>query len=629
MAEASREGQVVLTARAESPLHAVREAWLAGADVDWARFHRGQRRSRVPLPTYPFEGRRHWLESAAPVPAPAEPPLRGLADPADARRSCPTVTLTGGEPYLADHLIGGAAVLPAAVHLELARAAAELVSAGSAVEAIRDTGFEQMLSFRSGARTLRVRCEPRGGRILRFTVTADGTESDGGGEQVYSRGEVEVADSAAAPAPVPERVDLDTVRRRCTTRVEPFTCYDLLGERGVAHGTSLRALREFRHRGGQEAVAVLDVPQSAAGPAAPDFGGPDTSVLHPALLDGALQTAVCLLAVSGEDRGATYLPMRLGELRLHKSLDGPCTVHVTRSAGAPRGGGDQLVRLDLVLVGQDGAVAVRLSDLVLRRVPSGVEPSGRTGQAPVFLRGHWSPVAAVGAAAGTGSGPFLLLADGEGSRQALRRALRDAGEHDTPVVLVTPGSGFRRTDDRTYEVAPGRPGAFAELLAALDADRISPRRILHAWTLTAQPSDEFGADLLDMGVGSLFDLTRALLARRPVERTQLLFVHPLDARPLGPDEGLPVHEAVAAFARTARLENPALAYRVVGVAAGGFTERLPLLLKEFGAATDRETEVRYERDALRLARRYQVIDTAGFPVPGSALAWGCGPAAST
>ncbi|WP_371657295.1 SDR family NAD(P)-dependent oxidoreductase [Streptomyces sp. NBC_00280] len=617
MAEASREGQVVLTARAESPLHAVREAWLAGADVDWARFHRGQRRSRVPLPTYPFEGRRHWLESAAPVAAPAEPPLRGLADPADARRSCPTVTLTGGEPYLADHLIGGAAVLPAAVHLELARAAAELVSAGSAVEAIRDAGFEQMLSFRSGARTLRVRCEPGGGRILRFTVTADGTESDGGGEQVYSRGEVEVADSAAAPAPVPERVDLDTVRRRCTTRVEPRTCYDLLGERGVAHGTSLRALREFRHRGGQEAVAVLDVPQSAAGPAAPDFGGPDTSVLHPALLDGALQTAVCLLAVSGEDRGATYLPMRLGELRLHKALDGACTVHVTRSAGAPRGGGDQLVRLDLVLVGQDGAVAVRLSDLVLRRVPSGVEPSGRTGQAPVFLRGHWSPVAAaVGVAAGTGSGPFLLLADGEGSRQALRRALRDAGEHDTPVVLVTPGSGFRRTDDRTYEVAPGRPGAFAELLAALDADRVSPRRILHAWTLTAQPSDEFGADLLDMGVGSLFDLTRALLARRPVERTQLLFVHPLGARPLGPDEGLPVHEAVAAFARTARLENPALAYRVVGVAAGGFTERLPLLLKEFGAATDRETEVRYERDDLRLARRYQVLDTAGFPRPG-------------
>ncbi|NEC91056.1 type I polyketide synthase [Streptomyces sp. SID12501] len=613
LAEASREGQVVLEARAESPLIAVREAWLVGADVDWARFYRGQRRSRVPLPTYPFEGRRYWLEPAPPAPAPAEPPLRELAD---ARRSCPTITLTGREPYLADHLIGGAAVLPAAVHLELARAAAELVSGGRTVEAIRDAGFEQMLSFRSGARTLRVRWEPRNGRFLRFTVTADGTESDGGGEQVYSRGEVALADSATTPAPAPERVDLDRVLRRCTTLVDPGTCYDLLGERGVAHGTSLRALREFRHRGGQEAVAVLDVPQSAAGSAAPDFGGPDTSVLHPALLDGALQAAVCLLAVSGEDRGATYLPMRLGELRLHGPLDGPCTVHVTRSAGAPRSGGDQVVRLDLALVDQDGAVAVGLSDLVLRRVPSGAEPSGRTEPAPVFLRGHWSPVPAAGTAAGIGSGPFLLLADGEGPRHALRRALRDAGEHDTPVVLVTPGPGFRRTDDHTYEVAPGRPGAFAELLAALDADRIAPRRILHTWSLTAQPSDEFGADLLDTGVGSLFDLTRALLARRPVERTQLLFVHPLAARPLGPDEGLPVHEAVAAFARTARLENPALAYRVAGVAADGFTEQIPLLLGEFGADTDRETEVRYEED-LRLARRYQVIDTAGSPGPGA------------
>ncbi len=46
--------------------------WLAGARVDWEGFHGGARRRRLRLPTYPFERRRYWVESAA-EPAAAEP----------------------------------------------------------------------------------------------------------------------------------------------------------------------------------------------------------------------------------------------------------------------------------------------------------------------------------------------------------------------------------------------------------------------------------------------------------------------------------------------------------------------------------------------------------------------------
>ena len=38
------------------------ELWVAGARVDWAGFYRHEQRMRVPLPTYPFERKRHWLE---------------------------------------------------------------------------------------------------------------------------------------------------------------------------------------------------------------------------------------------------------------------------------------------------------------------------------------------------------------------------------------------------------------------------------------------------------------------------------------------------------------------------------------------------------------------------------------
>jgi 3-oxoacyl-(acyl-carrier-protein) synthase/thioesterase domain-containing protein len=43
-------------------LEALGARWAAGTDVDWRELHRGERRRRVPLPTYPFERRRFWIE---------------------------------------------------------------------------------------------------------------------------------------------------------------------------------------------------------------------------------------------------------------------------------------------------------------------------------------------------------------------------------------------------------------------------------------------------------------------------------------------------------------------------------------------------------------------------------------
>jgi acyl transferase domain-containing protein len=48
--------------------------WLSGVEVDWKSYHHGMARRRVPLPTYPFERQRYWIEApaAAGVPDRAE-----------------------------------------------------------------------------------------------------------------------------------------------------------------------------------------------------------------------------------------------------------------------------------------------------------------------------------------------------------------------------------------------------------------------------------------------------------------------------------------------------------------------------------------------------------------------------
>ncbi len=43
--------------------------WIAGVPIDWTGLHGGERRRRVPLPTYPFDRQRHWVALSAVGPA--------------------------------------------------------------------------------------------------------------------------------------------------------------------------------------------------------------------------------------------------------------------------------------------------------------------------------------------------------------------------------------------------------------------------------------------------------------------------------------------------------------------------------------------------------------------------------
>ena len=46
-------------------LKSVGQLWLAGVEIDWSGFYGDQPRRRVPLPAYPFERRRYWIDPAS------------------------------------------------------------------------------------------------------------------------------------------------------------------------------------------------------------------------------------------------------------------------------------------------------------------------------------------------------------------------------------------------------------------------------------------------------------------------------------------------------------------------------------------------------------------------------------
>lgn len=56
-------------------LNTLGQLWLAGIQIDWAGFYANENRHRLPLPSYPFEGKRHWIDTGKQVytPAPTAP----------------------------------------------------------------------------------------------------------------------------------------------------------------------------------------------------------------------------------------------------------------------------------------------------------------------------------------------------------------------------------------------------------------------------------------------------------------------------------------------------------------------------------------------------------------------------
>lgn len=43
--------------------------WLAGVEINWSEFYTKEHRHRLPLPTYPFERQRYWIDAKSPSPS--------------------------------------------------------------------------------------------------------------------------------------------------------------------------------------------------------------------------------------------------------------------------------------------------------------------------------------------------------------------------------------------------------------------------------------------------------------------------------------------------------------------------------------------------------------------------------
>ncbi|ONK14905.1 Beta-ketoacyl-acyl-carrier-protein synthase I [Streptomyces sp. MP131-18] len=119
-------------------------AHAGGAPVGWEGFFARLGARGVDLPTYAFQRRRYWFETAAPVGSPSGLGLESAAHPLLATATelpdgshlfTGRVTLAE-HPWLSDHVVMGTVILPGTAFIELALHAAATAGAEEIAELV-------------------------------------------------------------------------------------------------------------------------------------------------------------------------------------------------------------------------------------------------------------------------------------------------------------------------------------------------------------------------------------------------------------------------------------------------------------------------------------------------------------
>ncbi|WP_245291670.1 type I polyketide synthase [Methylosinus sp. R-45379] len=418
---------------------ALGQLYVAGARPDFAAIDAPWKRSKVDIPKYPFQRKKYWpraIVARGGGAAGAGALLGSLCDLPSGDTLYATCFSVKHLPWLEDHVIYGAMVVPGATYASMALAAVGAPAQLREVffyEPIVFTGEEQrdvQLTLRASEdaapslRKFEVHSRPRNDRDASWSLNASGSV------------ELETAVTDEAPEAI------DTIIGRLSP-MPPQRLFDGFAENELRWGPnwsgSLRALWAE----GPEAVGELQAGEELSEHIS-------SEPIHPVLLDLCTGVAgAVLLAAAPEaaaDDGSLFLPLRYERVTLREKMPRRFYCHARWRADADERSETQ--SFDLVFVDGEGRYLGGIDDFVVKRAPRQALLRGLgvdAGRLLHLLSWRERPLVAAPAAEAAPSEIALIVAAPDHPRlPTLRAALAERGRR---IVTVAPAAAYERRDD--------------------------------------------------------------------------------------------------------------------------------------------------------------------------------------
>ncbi len=320
-------------------------AWVKGAfdHIDL----KNADRQLVYLPPYPFSKEHSWLSSKPELYSPNQLPLSHINKQPFIDHNESTIdqgryvkTFDKGAYVLKDHIVNGYHVLPGVCHLEMALAAGESYL-NRKIHEIRDVWFTNMISLIDRDQTsvcIDVEAENRG---YKYSIKDQSDKNN-----VYSSGYLITQSN-----PVNDSIDLNEIKKICGTYLSTEKIYNTFRNIRIIQKSSFRVIEEFA-MDGKEACAKIVLPRDLK----KQF---KQYVLHPALLDGAVQTAM-IHYVQLDQHKNLILPFSFKKIKILNNL-------TTKMYAYSFLHDLENKEFSIKLINDQGVVAVELDHFLLQR----------------------------------------------------------------------------------------------------------------------------------------------------------------------------------------------------------------------------------------------------------------------
>jgi acyl transferase domain-containing protein/acyl carrier protein len=454
-------------------LQSLAELYVRGASVGGSEQSRTHACSWMKLPTYPFQGKRHWSIAKQVEKSrdglrlgntPAHALLGHKLQMADSNEIRFEVRLSGAETtFLEDHYVGKQSVFPATGYLEIALAAATSVSPNARVQVEQIQFYQPLLLDPEQCPVMQTVLIPNGIDRFAFNIFSCAESSYPDAQWVMrSCGIIQVnipLDHTAINVEIDPSGDSRDVEE----------IYQNLAELGLPYGPSFRTLCQLQKLNEQEISARVELPKSLV-------EQPHGYLLHPALMDGCLQA----LAVAFENTSSPklHLPVSIEKLQWYRQSTSYLHVKLQWQLSKPNGD----LKAQLLLFDDEGLVAQLIG---VRLAP--VERDEAKDSKEWLTQLLWEEEPNEGPEVVPITQRWLIFSDGVVGNH-LAELLRSQGSE---CVLVQPGEKLESPDQYQYELSPGVSEQYELLLSELIGKNWRPQVVVNLWSLLSEPETDW------------------------------------------------------------------------------------------------------------------------------------------